>query len=185
MRRFHGKYARLVLGLFLPAIVAVTAAPAVADSAARQKIESWKKSAKEGSMTAPCRLGNCYQQGNGVKKDPAKAVKWYRLGARRGDFEAALALADMYLAGEGTEQDEEKAIYWYEKLGKSNTEYARPARTRLLMLARSYALGEDGHHPNPIRARYLFSRLLRMEQAGQAEILPERRGPSINTRAKR
>ncbi len=154
--------------------------PSFAGGQARAMFESLKVSARKGSVTALYQIGNCYQTGSGVKKNLPEAVKWYHLGANRGDFQAALALADMYLAGEGTQQNEEKAIYWYVKLGKSDSEYARPARTRLLTLARNYALGDGGVKQDTVRARSLFNTLLKMEQEGQAQILPVERSLTIS-----
>jgi TPR repeat protein len=79
----------------------------------------------------------------------------------------------MYLTGEGTARSEEKAIYWYLRLGATTTEYARPARTRLLMMTRNYAFGEGGVKRDEQKARELFTRLFKMEQEGQAELMPE------------
>ncbi len=147
-------------------------APAFPDPGTQDRILMLKAGYKAGNAAAAYQLGSAYQYGRGVWKNQAEAVRWYQLGARRGDDKAALALADSYLAGEGTPQNEEKAIYWYVKLGAGAGVCARPARTRLLTLTRNYALGDNGMRQDPVRARDLFSLLLRMEQEGQARAVP-------------
>src|SRR5574337_1379951 len=127
LRTPHHAYLRLALIFlaifFLP--VPVFAGPSTPASPPAL-IETWKARYKSGDATAAYQLGSAYQFGrHGAWRNPAEAVRWYRLGALRGDFQAALALADMYLAGEGTPQSEEKAVYWYLKLGASANECAQ------------------------------------------------------------
>lgn len=37
-------------------------------------------------------LGVCYEQGEGVAKDPAKSIEWYTKAAKQGDADAQLKL---------------------------------------------------------------------------------------------
>ncbi len=60
-------------------------------------------------------LGNCYYYGDGVKKDYAEAVKWYRKAADQGDADAQYNLGDCYCSGKGIEQDYAEAVKWYRK----------------------------------------------------------------------
>ena len=60
-------------------------------------------------------MGNCYYNGNGVKKDYAKAVEWYRKAAEKGDAGGQYSLGYSYYSGEGVDQDYAKAMVWYQK----------------------------------------------------------------------
>ncbi len=71
--------------------------------------------AERGEAWAELRMGNAYGTGQGVTKDPARAVEWYRRAAvqERAAKDAALIaqhqLARHYLRGEGVTQDLVKA----------------------------------------------------------------------------
>lgn len=61
-------------------------------------------------------VGYLYRNGQGVAKDPAEAVKWYRKAAMF-DQKSALELAEMYAAGEGTKADRVDAFMMYFQAG--------------------------------------------------------------------
>jgi hypothetical protein len=54
-----------------------------------------------------------YATGDGVGRDPAEAVRWYRMAADRGNAEAQNDLAVMYDAGDGVAEDDAEAVRWY------------------------------------------------------------------------
>ncbi|MDC0305257.1 sel1 repeat family protein [bacterium] len=54
-----------------------------------------------------------YANGNGVPKDYAEAVKWYRKAAEQGDASAQVNLGWMYDKGKGVPQDYAKAYMFY------------------------------------------------------------------------
>ena len=54
-----------------------------------------------------------YDNGRGVVKDYAQAVKWYRLAAEQGHELAQFALGSMYFNGKGVVQDYAQAVNWY------------------------------------------------------------------------
>lgn len=58
-----------------------------------------------------------YMEGECVEKDPAEAVKWFRLAAEQGLAGSQTTLAMMYEQGNGVEQDAEEAKKWYAKAG--------------------------------------------------------------------
>lgn len=60
-------------------------------------------------------LGECYENGEGVKKDYAEAVKWYHKAAAQGDAYGQCSLGDCYYNGKGVDKDEAEAIRWYRK----------------------------------------------------------------------
>ena len=51
--------------------------------------------------------------GEGVLKDEAEAVKWYRMAAEQGNAAAQNNLGLMYDNGEGVLKDEAEAVRWY------------------------------------------------------------------------
>lgn len=54
------------------------------------------------NRTAPHRLGALLATGDGIEKDDAAAVRWYRRGARRGDADSQYGLGFMIILGEET-----------------------------------------------------------------------------------
>jgi TPR repeat protein len=54
-----------------------------------EAVKWYKKAAAQGEMCAQSNLGNCYERGEGVKKDIPEALKWYGKAAEQGNAEAA------------------------------------------------------------------------------------------------
>ena len=54
-----------------------------------------------------------YQEGAGVEKDPAEAVKWFRNAAEQGHAAAQNSLAICYDKGIGTAQNQPEAVNWW------------------------------------------------------------------------
>lgn len=54
-----------------------------------------------------------YEHGEGVKRDPLRAVRLYCEGARRGDAEAQYSLGWMYANGRGVSRDDGTAAYFF------------------------------------------------------------------------
>jgi len=52
--------------------------------AGTKRFEDTKAKAEKGDAQAQCNLGLCYEEGAGVAKDAAEAVKWYRKAADQG-----------------------------------------------------------------------------------------------------
>ena len=53
-----------------------------------------------------------YEDGKGVARDYAEAVKWYRLAAEQGDATGQINLGAMYYQGRGVAQDYVRAYMW-------------------------------------------------------------------------
>ena len=68
-----------------------------------------------GVANAQVMLGYMYRKGQGVPKDDAKAVQWYRDAAKRGHTLAQYAHGVMYNNGYGIPKDDAKAFYWYRR----------------------------------------------------------------------
>lgn len=61
--------------------------------------------AEAGDYIAQYQLAVKYANGDGLKKDSAEAVKWYRKAAEQGLVQAQYNLAYMLLSGEGVAKD--------------------------------------------------------------------------------
>lgn len=70
-----------------------------------------------------------------MKRDPIKAVKWYRRAADEGDVSSMYQLAKLYEMGEGVDKDSDKAIEWYTKAAEAGH------RAALLTLGTKYFYG--------------------------------------------
>ena len=78
-------------------------------------LEANLKAAEQGDSEAQTDLGMMYHTGDGVPKDYAEAVKWYRKAAEQGHAIAQYNLGFMYNDGEGVPQDDAEAFKWYRK----------------------------------------------------------------------
>jgi TPR repeat protein len=83
-------------------------------------------------------LGARYATGDGVEKDEAAAVRWYRRGARRGDPLCQYDLGFMILLGEGSDSDRELAVRWLERAADGG--HSPAAR----LLSELFASGKHG-----------------------------------------
>lgn len=86
------------------------------------------QAARGGDTMAMSLLGVCFQNGLGVPKDAAEAVKWYRKAADAGDTRAMHDLGVCYANGEGVTADEAEAVAWYLKAAEGGH---GPAMNRL------------------------------------------------------
>ena len=88
-------------------------------------IEYFNAAAKQGHADAQYELAQCYQDGEGVSKDQAEAVKWftkalesYRNAAEQGNADAQYRLGECYQYGYGVSQNEREALKWYVQAAK-------------------------------------------------------------------
>ena len=79
--------------------------------------DRYRKAAEQGYADAQFFLGDMYDNGRGVQKDYAQAVKWYRKAAEQGDAMAQGSLGFMYENGRGVQKDKKEAAKWYRKAG--------------------------------------------------------------------
>jgi TPR repeat protein len=90
-------------------------------SNAREEMERF---AKQGSSWARTALGEIYERGVGVPKDPTKAFDLYRMAASHGNVTAMTRLGVAYLDGIGTEKNQTEGKQWLEKAAKMGSEAA-------------------------------------------------------------
>ena len=73
------------------------------------------KSANNGYDSGQYKLGLCYENGIGTKKDYNKAFEWYLKSANNGKFAGYYNLGKCYHYGLGTEVNTKEAVVWYKK----------------------------------------------------------------------
>jgi TPR repeat protein len=80
--------------------------------AERKQFEAVKARAEKGDSEAQIALAARYARGDGVAKDPAKAVKWLRKAADQGSARAQCLLGLDYASGSGIKPDKAEAARW-------------------------------------------------------------------------
>jgi TPR repeat protein len=78
-------------------------------------IDLYREAADLGDTVGMNNLGLMYEEGTGVPKDAAEAVRWYRKAADTGDARGMVNLGSMYELGTGVSKDAEEAARWYRK----------------------------------------------------------------------
>jgi serine/threonine protein kinase/tetratricopeptide (TPR) repeat protein len=91
-----------------------------ADPLYREAFESERRTAEHGEPPAQCALADLYLRGEGVPRDPTKAVEWFQKAAEHGNVDAQKRLGSLYLHGaDGVNQDSAEAIKWFRKAAES------------------------------------------------------------------
>jgi TPR repeat protein len=83
-----------------------------------------QEAAEQGDVEAQYELGICYGNGDGVEKDYAKAVYWWRHAAERGHAKAQYNLGIFYYQGMGVEKNEEEGLKWLRKAAEQGEQWA-------------------------------------------------------------
>lgn len=86
-----------------------------AECGAKSGLDKTRCLAEQGSAAAQNNLGLMYDTGQGVPRDDATAVEWYRKAAERGYAVAQSNLGFMYDTGQGVPQDDATAVEWFRK----------------------------------------------------------------------
>ncbi len=87
--------------------------------------------AQQGDLTSQLALATAYEHGEGIEKDPDKAIKWYCKAAVKGSVDAQRDLAWMFLNARGVEKNEALAVRWFQAAAKSGDEYSQQMLSRL------------------------------------------------------
>ncbi len=114
--------------LYRVVICSTLAVPLAITSACAPDYEATRFAAEQGDREAQFTLAEMYQNGEGVERDDAEAVRWFhlaaeqghadahanlRMAARQGDIDVQFSLGEMYENGEGVPQDDAEAARWY------------------------------------------------------------------------
>ncbi len=79
--------------------------------------------AEQGDSKAQYAVGEMYEKGRGVERDPRQAFSWYSKSSQKGNMKAEYKLGMAYLNGTGIRKNDRKAYDWLRK--SSNKGYAR------------------------------------------------------------
>jgi TPR repeat protein len=90
-----------------------------------------KKKAEAGDAYAQCSLGYMYKEPNGVPRDYAEAMKWFRLAAEQGNVGAQNGLGFMYAKGDGVPKDLVQAHVWFNIAAANGNESAKTFLTNV------------------------------------------------------
>jgi TPR repeat protein len=118
MRSFLSAISNYIIGL--RSAQRSTRAAAPKGVAVPGKFQEYKAGAEQGDAEAQFNLGYCYDDGRGVEKDYAEAVKWYRKAAAQNFAPAQFNLGYCYANGQGVRKDKAEAVKWYRKAAEQN-----------------------------------------------------------------
>ena len=104
-------------------------------------LEILKPLAENGNSQAQITLGLMYDYGQGVKKDPAESIKWYRMAAEQGEPLVQHDIGVKYFKGNGVDQNYEEAAKWWEM--SANAGIADSQFNLGLMFYRGIGLAKD------------------------------------------
>ena len=91
--------------------------------------------AEKGGASVQLRLAKKYAAGEGVRKDPEQAVKWYRRAAEQNNNpEAQWELGQIYLKGIGVPVDAAEGTKWVGRAGANGHKEANAALPRLTLI---------------------------------------------------
>ena len=113
MKNLFHFFVVVMIGLLLPL------------SLSAQTIDELKTRAANGDAAAQHDLGLCYYNGEGVTKDYAEAVRWWRKAAEQGVAAAQNNLGVCYDNGEGVTKDDAEAVRWYRKAAEQGDAKAK------------------------------------------------------------
>ncbi|WP_275787323.1 tetratricopeptide repeat protein [Pararhizobium gei] len=89
--------------------------------------------AKSGNSAAAYKVGEAYENGIGVKQDPAVALDWYRVAAAAGDRHAELRIGWFYHKGITVPADPAMAAQWYRRSADKDNIWAYHMLAFMLM----------------------------------------------------
>ncbi len=125
-------------------------APLDIDVPATIKPAALADAARNGNPDALYEIGMRYQDGLGLKRDPAEAAIWFDAAAERGSAPAAFQLGSLYEKGVGVDRDAAEAITLYRKAARAGNVSA------MHNLAVMLANGADGGTPDFAEAAKWF-----------------------------
>jgi hypothetical protein len=102
------------------------------------RFSRWKEAADRGLPEGMILVAGCYEDGKGVAKDQAEAVKLYRKAAEQGNSAAQRSLGCCYVHAEGVAEDQVEAMKWFRTAAEQGNV---DAQHRIGVL---YAQGEGG-----------------------------------------
>ncbi len=94
--------------------------PPVSGGSSQTGFPGLKAKAEAGDAFAQAQVGIAYIKGDGVRKDLAEGVKWFRKAAEKSDAAGQYNLGVCYATGLGVRKDQSEAFKWYTKAAQQN-----------------------------------------------------------------
>ncbi|MDP2829785.1 MAG: tetratricopeptide repeat protein [Sulfuricellaceae bacterium] len=88
----------------------------------------WQKWAQQGNVDAAYNLALIHQHADGVVRNDAEALRWYRYAAERGDKPSQTQLGLIYMNGDGVPADSAKAQEWFTKSRREHAHHHHNAQ---------------------------------------------------------
>jgi len=88
--------------------------------------------AVRGDPLAQHRLGQMYEQGQGVVQSDTEAADWYRRSAEQGYAPAQARLGDLFKAGQGVARSDMEAVSWYRRAAEQGDASAQNSLAAML-----------------------------------------------------
>ena len=107
---------------------------------------------KNQTVAALFQVGKCYGTGDGVGKDEAEAVRWYRMAAEQGCADAMFELSKCHTFGIGVRRNRASAAKWLQKAAEHDHVRA------MFILGNWYLSKQRGIEYNPRKAAWWFRR---------------------------
>ena len=95
-----------------------------AQGAFRNAALYYEKAVIAGDLEGYCNLGYCYQEGQGVVLNSAKALELYRVAADHGYVRGYMCVANCYMNGIGVEENYGEAYNWLVKAAEAGSPQA-------------------------------------------------------------
>jgi TPR repeat protein len=124
-------------------ITLLAMAQSPAEPSAPAEASADRTAAEAADAEAQFRLGRAYFRGEGVDRDPVKAVELITRAAGAGHPEAMAGMGYLHMIGEGVEQDETKALEWLRKAAESGSLKAKGNLGVLLRTGKNIQLSND------------------------------------------
>jgi len=102
------KTIRYLLASILMGICAISMAAPPSPS----DIQTWTRQANAGNVTAQYALGYSYMKGDGVDKNRAESLKWFRMAAENGHPLSMYLVGGAYFSGDGLEKNNSESEKW-------------------------------------------------------------------------
>lgn len=152
----------------------------------------FRMAAEKGNSTAAYKLGEAYEEGIGVPKDPVQALEWYRRAASQGERHAELRIGYFYQKGIVVPRDPAQAVDWYRKSAARQNIWAYHMLAFMLAdgeglpkdlkLARAY-LEKSLPQTNDHWAKWKLAQLVRDENPARAKQLLKEASAAGNAQA--
>ena len=108
-----------------------TPSASCADISGLSPLEDLRSCGEQGDVDAQYNLGLRYRNGEGVPKDDAEAVRWFRLAADQGYAGAQSNLGLLYANGDGVPEIIVLAYMWFNLAAAQGNEVAQGLKDRI------------------------------------------------------